>query len=48
MSECAKQAVVKSMNANNDPEKTTLGHGNVIMALLSHERHMYEQPCICI
>lgn len=30
--------VVKSMNANEDPEKTTLGDVDVTMALLSYER----------
>lgn len=37
------------MNANNDPEKTTLGHVDVTMALLSHERlsNTHIHICMC-
>lgn len=38
------------MNANDDPETTTLGHVDVTMALLSYERHTYTHACahMCI
>lgn len=37
------------MNTNNDPEKTTLGHVDVTMALLSHERlsNTHTQTYVC-
>lgn len=38
--------VVKSTDANDDPEKTTLGHVDVTMALLSYERHTYTHACV--